>query len=137
MMKSKFSLLLLFASCAAMPVVAGNSYAQVPDSTTQSTQDTSQDKSADSRTLTGCLSQGGDAKSFNLLADDGSTWVLRSKTATLSNHVGHTVTVTGKVWHGTIHGAKEKTKDAVDPGAEEHGHLNVTTLSMVSDTCKK
>ncbi len=136
-MKSKFSLLLLFASCAAMPVVAGNRYAQVPDSTTQSTQDSSQDKGADSRKLTGCLSQGGDAKSFNLLADDGSTWVLRSKTATLSDHVGHTVTVTGKVWHGTMHGAKEKTKDAVDPGAEEHGHLNVTTLSMVSDSCKK
>ncbi len=118
-------------------MVVGTSYAQVPDSTTQSAQDTSQDKSADSRTLTGCLSQGGDSKSFNLLADDGSTWVLRSKTATLSDHVGHTVTVTGKVWHGTMHGAKEKTKDAVDPGAEEHGHLNVATVSMVSDTCKK
>ena len=49
----------------------------------------------------------------------------------------NTITVTGKVWHGTMHGAKEKTKDAVDPGAEEHGHLNVTTISMVSDTCKK
>ena len=136
-MRSQFSLFLLFVGCAAIPVVAGNSYAQVPDSTTQSTQDTSQDKSANSRTLTGCLSQGGDAKSFNLLADDGSTWVLRSKTTTLSDHVGHTVTVTGKVWHGTMHGSKEKTKDAVDPGAEEHGHLNVASISMVSDTCKK
>ena len=136
-MKSKFSSLLLLISCAAMPVVVGAGYAQVPDSTTQSTQDTSQDKSADTRTLTGCLSQGGNAKSFNLLADDGSTWVLRSKTATLSNHVGHTVTVSGKVWHGTIHGAKEKSKDAVDPGAEEHGHMSVSTVSMVSDTCKK
>ena len=136
-MKSKFSSLLLLVSCAAMPVVVGTSYAQVPDSTTQSTQDTSQDKSANTRTLTGCLSQGGDAKSFNLLADDGSTWVLRSKTATLSDHVGHTVTVSGKVWHGTIHGAKEKTKDAVDPGAEEHGHMNVSSVSMVSDSCKK
>ena len=136
-MKSKFSSLLLFVSCAAMPFGMGASYAQVPDSTTQSTQDSSQDKSANSRSLTGCLSQGGDAKSFNLLADDGSTWVLRSKTATLSDHVGHTVTVTGKVWHGTMHGTKEKTKDAVDPGAEEHGHLNVATVSMVSDTCKK
>jgi hypothetical protein len=136
-MKSKFCSLLLFISSAAVPFAVGASYAQVPDSTTQSTQDTSQDKSANSRTLTGCLSQGGDAKSFNLLADDGSTWVLRSKTATLSDHVGHTVTVTGKVWHGTMHGGKEKTKDAVDPGAEEHGHLSVATISMVSDTCKK
>lgn len=136
-MKSKFSSLLLFVGCAAMPFAVGASYAQVPDSTTQSTQDSSEDKSADSRTLTGCLSQGGDAKSFNLAADDGSTWVLRSKTATLSDHVGHTVTVTGKVWHGTAHGAKEKTKDAVDPGAEEHGHLNVASVSMVSDSCKK
>jgi hypothetical protein len=136
-MKSKFSSLLLFLSSAATPFAVGAGYAQVPDSTTQSTQDTSQDKSANSRTLTGCLSQGGDAKSFNLVADDGSTWVLRSKTAKLSDHVGHTVTVTGKVWHGTMHGTKEKTKDAVDPGAEEHGHLNVATISMVSETCKK
>src|ERR1700749_3718685 len=133
-MKSKFSSVLLFVTCAAMPFALGASYGQVPDSTTQSTQDNSQDKSADSRTLTGCLSQGGDAKSFNLLADDGSTWGLRSKTATLSDHVGHTIPLNRKGWHGQMEGAKEKTKDPLHPGAEEHGHLNVTSVSMVSDS---
>ena len=95
-----------------------------------------QDKSASVRTITGCLSGGEKEGEFKLLAADGSTWEVRSKTAKLADHVGHTVKVTGKVWHPDMHGAKEKTKDAVDPNATEHGHLNVTDVEMVSDSCK-
>jgi hypothetical protein len=103
----------------------------------QDTAASSQDKSADVRTITGCLSAGEKAGEYNLLANDGSTWEIRSKTVKLAPHVGHTVTVTGKVWHPDMHGAKEKTKDAVDPNAKEHGHLGATDVSMVSDSCKK
>lgn len=95
------------------------------------------DKSADARTLTGCLSNGDKAGEYNLLASDGSTWEVHSKTVKLAPHVGHTVTLTGKVWHSGMHGAKEKAKAAVDPNASEHGHLNATDVSMVSDSCKK
>jgi len=94
-------------------------------------------KSASVRTLTGCLSSGDKQGEYNLVAEDGGTWELHSKGAKLSSHVGHTVTVTGKVWHADMHGAKEKTKEAVNPGANEHGHLSVTEVSMVSDSCKK
>ena len=52
-------------------------------------------------------------------------------------HVGHTVSVTGKVWHPDMHGAKEKAKEAVSPDAKEHGHLNATSVKMVSESCKK
>ncbi|HMI54138.1 MAG TPA: hypothetical protein VK525_21690 [Candidatus Saccharimonadales bacterium] len=103
----------------------------------QDTAASSQDKSADVRTITGCLSAGEKAGEYNLVANDGSTWEVRSKTVKLAGHVGHTVTVTGKVWHPDMHGAKEKTKDAVDPNAKEHGHLGATDVSMVSDSCKK
>jgi len=103
----------------------------------QDTAASSQDKSAEVRTITGCLSAGEKAGEYNLLANDGSTWEIRSKTVKLAPHVGHTVTVTGKVWHPDMHGAKEKTKDAVDPNAKEHGHLGATDVSMVSDSCKK
>lgn len=103
----------------------------------QDTAASSQDTSAGVRTITGCLSAGDKAGEYNLVANDGSTWEVRSKTVKLAGHVGHTVTVTGKVWHPDMHGAKEKTKDAVDPNAKEHGHLGATDVSMVSDSCKK
>src|SRR5262249_1139791 len=95
-----------------------------------------QDKSASVRTLTGCLSSSDKAGVYNLLAEDGSTWEVRSKTVKLADHVGHTVKVTGKVWHPDSHGAKEKAKDATDPNASEHGHLAVSAVDMVSESCK-
>jgi len=97
---------------------------------------TKQDKSAEVRNVTGCLSKGDSANEFKVTASDGSTWEVKSKTVKLSPHVGHTVTVTGEVWHPDMHGAKEKTKSAVDDDAKEHGHLNVTKVEMVTDSCK-
>jgi hypothetical protein len=97
---------------------------------------------SDTRTITGCLSQGDNAKEFNLKADDGSTWELRSSKAPLAKHVGHEVEVTGVVKNAMAHNMKEDTKDmAHDTGAtkenNEHGHLTVTHLKHVSDTCTK
>ena len=92
------------------------------------------------RTLTGCLRQGDNAHEFELMAQDGSTWELRSDAVNLASHVGHTVTITGAVAHPTMHGMKEDTKKeaqehGIDKSATEHGHLTVTNLSMVSDSC--
>ena len=101
-----------------------------------------QDKSADYRTLTGCLSKAEGDHEYKLTTGNGSTWELHSDTVKLSPHAGHTVTVTGKVRNADMHGAKEDVKDemkehGVDKDATEHGHLNVTKVSMVSDSCKK
>jgi hypothetical protein len=123
-MKTKLALNFLALSCFAVaPIVA-----QDPPK---------QDKSADVRSITGCLTKGDSANEFTVTGDDGSTWELKSKTVKLTPHVGHTVTVTGEVWHPDMHGAKEKAKETMDANAKEHGHLNVTKLSMVSETCKK
>jgi hypothetical protein len=97
---------------------------------------------SDTRTITGCLSQGDNAKEFNLTASDGSTWEVRSSNLSLADHVGHTVTVTGVVSNATAHNMKEDTKDmAHDTGIKkdnsEHGHLKVTDVQMVSDSCKQ
>jgi hypothetical protein len=102
----------------------------------------SQDKGAEVRTLTGCLSKGDSAHEYKLTTENGSTWELHSKSVKLSPHRGHTVTVTGKVRHADMHEAKEKAKDemkehGIDKDATEHGHLNVTKVSMVSDSCKR
>ena len=123
-MKFKWALNLLAASCfVASPLLLAQETAK-------------QDKSAEVRNITGCLSKGDSANEFKVTASDGSTWEVKSKTVKLSPHVGHTVTVTGEVSHPDMHGAKEKTKSTVDSDAKEHGHLNVTKVEMVSDSCK-
>jgi len=120
----------------ALSVLALSSLAMVP-SLSFARQDDMHDKSDSMRTLTGCLSRGDKAGEYDLRAEDGSTWELHTKTVKLSRHVGHTVTVSGKVRHADMHGAKEKAKSEVNPDANEHGHLSVTDVSMVSESCKR
>lgn len=108
-----------------------------------------QDGSSDSkskdktRSITGCLTkEEGNSNEYLLTANDGSTWEVRSDNASLANHVGHTVTATGVVEHSTMHNLKEDTKTmAHDTGMKksntEHGHLTVTDVQHVSDSCQK
>src|ERR1051325_6701662 len=72
---------------------------------------TSKGKS-DVRDITGCLSQGDNAKEFLLTGQDGSTWEVRSSKVAWADQVGHTVTVTGVVKNNTAHNMKEDAKDA-------------------------
>jgi hypothetical protein len=108
-----------------------------------SAQDNDDSKSkSDSRTITGCLSQGDSANEFVLTANDGSTWEVRSSSVPLANHVGHTVSAVGAVNNSTAHNLKEDAKDAAhDTGMKkdntEHGHMTVTDVTMVSDSCNK
>ena len=96
---------------------------------------------ADVRDVTGCLSKGDSAKEFLLTGNDGSTWEVRSSKVALAEHVGHTVTATGVVSNATAHNMKEDAKEAAkDSGMKkddsEHGHLTVTAVKMVSESCK-
>ncbi len=96
---------------------------------------------ADIRDVTGCLSKGDSAREFLLTGNDGSTWEVRSTRVALSKHVGHTVTATGVVSHAKMHNMKEDTKEmAKDSGMKksdaEHGHMKITDVKMVSDSCK-
>jgi hypothetical protein len=96
---------------------------------------------ADVRDVTGCLSKGDSAKEFLLTGNDGSTWEVQSSKVALAEHVGHIVTATGVVSNATMHNMKEDAKDAAnDSGAtktnDEHGHLTVTQVKMVRDSCK-
>jgi hypothetical protein len=105
-------------------------------------QDSDAKGKSDTRTITGCLAQGDNAKEFKLTAENGSTWEVKSSNVSLAEHVGHTVTATGVVSNATAHNMKEDTKDmAHDTGMKkdnrEHGHLKVTDVQMVSDSCKQ
>jgi hypothetical protein len=99
---------------------------------------------SDVRTVTGCLTKGDSADEFLLTGNDGSTWEARASKSgvDLSSHVGHTVSATGVVSNTTAHNLKEDTKDAAkDTGMKknntEHGHLKITDVQMVSESCQK
>src|SRR5882762_319587 len=105
-------------------------------------QDTKKTTHKKTRTLTGCLQKGDDANEFNLTTKGGATWEVKSDSVKLDEHVGHTVAVTGEVSHRKAHEMKEDAKaemkeHGMDKDAKEHGHMTVTALDMVSDTCKK
>jgi hypothetical protein len=94
------------------------------------------------RTLSGCLQKGDSAHEYKLTTAKGATWEIKSDTLKLAENVGHTVTITGVVSNATLHGMKEDVKTeakekGVDKDSTEHGHMTVTSLKMVSDTCKK
>ena len=105
-------------------------------------QDTTKTTHKKTRTLSGCLQKGDDANEYKLTTAKGGTWEIQSDTLKLGDHVGHTVTITGVVSNATMHGMKEDAKaeakeHGVDKDSTEHGHMTVTNLKMVSDTCSK
>jgi hypothetical protein len=105
-------------------------------------QDTTKTTHKKTRTVTGCVAKGDDAGEYNLTTAKGGTWEIKSETVKLGDHVGHTVTITGVVSNAAIHGMKEDAKDEakehdMDKNAAEHGHMTVTDLTMVSESCSK
>ena len=131
-MKTMMSKLLLGLILASLGISLG--FAQ--DTTSQSK------SKSDIRTITGCLSKGDSADEFMLAGNDGGPWEVRSSRVSLAGHVGHTISATGVVSNAKLHNLKEDTKDAAtDSGMKkadsEHGHLTITEVKMVSDSCQK
>ena len=92
-------------------------------------------------TVTGCLQKGESPDEFLITGKNGKTWELHSKTVKLDEHVGHTLTVTGVRHHESkAEEAKEEKiegKESKEAEAKEAGDLRVTSLKMVSESCKK
>jgi hypothetical protein len=86
-------------------------------------------------TLTGCLQRGA-AGEFAITARDGKTWDLRSDSVKLDNHLGHTVTVTGPGTHQSKVQAAHEGGVVQASSKKVYSQLNVTNLTMVSETCK-
>ncbi len=105
-------------------------------------QDTTKTTHKKTRTLTGCLQKGDDANEYKLTTAKGATWEIKSDTVKLGDHVAHTVTITGVVSNATLHGVKEDAKEeakeqGMDKDSTEHGHMAVTHLKMVSESCSQ
>jgi hypothetical protein len=87
-------------------------------------QNSTSDKSQKARDITGCLAKGEKSNEYKITTRDGSTWELRSDVVDFAFHLGQTVTVTGTV---------KKTMNK----STEHGHMTVTELKTVSDSCRR
>ena len=106
-------------------------------------QDTDAKSKGDVRSITGCLSKGDSANEYLLTGTDGSTWeVHANNSVNLARHVGHTIEAKGVVTNAKMHNMKEDAKDAAqDSGMKknntEHGHLKVTDVRMVGESCQQ
>jgi len=106
-------------------------------------QDTDTKSKGEVRNITGCLSKGDSASEYLLTANDGSTWEVHANNSVdLASHVGHTIEAKGVVSHTKMHNMKEDAKDAAkDSGmaknSTEHGHLTVTHVRMVGESCQQ
>jgi len=87
--------------------------------------------------VTGCLQKGDEAGGFTITGKDGKVWELQGKKVDLSGHVGHTVTVTGSATsRSKAEEEKVEANEKKEAGEKEHGDLHVTSLKMVSESCK-
>jgi hypothetical protein len=146
-MQKLFSLLALLAALAFLP---SRLQAQETGNSGQNSE-----PSASAVSVTGCLQAGKKAGHFMLTADDGTIYHLRSRSVDLSEHVGHTVSVTGHVPQHKSQGGQAPPPSSSSSsaptsgmqsgggqeggqGAHGGGHmLIVTDLKMVSDSCKQ
>ena len=83
-------------------------------------------------TVEGCLS--GSDGNFTLMAKDGTSYQLTGDTATLSEHVGHEVKVTGMSSSGGSGSSASANGGASAGGSGQT--LQVSSVKHVSKTCK-
>jgi hypothetical protein len=82
-------------------------------------------------TITGCVQKGDEADEF-AITQNGKKYGLKSTNVKLADHLGHQVTVTGKITRGpgqSEEGEKEEQ-------GREHADVHVTSLKMISTTCQ-
>lgn len=128
-MKSKWTRLLLCVAVAALTSVWA-----VAQSDTNS--------KGEVREVTGCLTKANSGNEYLLTATDGSTWEIHdNNVADLASHVNQTVEAKGVVSHQKTHNMKEDAKQmgndaGMKNNTNEHGHLKVTSVHKVSDSCQ-
>src|SRR5205809_5201054 len=96
-----------------------------------------QEKTATSKTtVTGCLQKGDEPGEYSITGEDGKTYGLRSRTVKLSAHLGHKVTVTGKLRAESAEKEKGEAAEHEKKEVAEAGDIRVADLKMVSDKCQ-
>jgi hypothetical protein len=87
---------------------------------------------SETKTVTGCLQKGDEPNEYSISDSSGKIYEMRSSEVKLSDHLGHKVTVTGRV-KGE---ADEDEEREAKGGKKENGYFQVTKLTMVSTYCQ-
>jgi hypothetical protein len=115
----------MMSSLAAVVVLGICSF--LPQAVAQS----AKEKKGQTVTITGCVQKGDEADEF-AITQNGKKYGLKSTNVKLADHLGHQVTVTGKITRGpgqSEEGEKEEQ-------GREHADVHVTSLKMISTTCQ-
>jgi hypothetical protein len=89
------------------------------------------------QSVTGCLQKGDEAGGFTIDGSDGRVWELYGKRVQLSEHIGHTVTLTGSaVKESKATEEKMESSEKKEASGKEYSDPKVDSLKMVSDSCK-
>jgi hypothetical protein len=86
-------------------------------------------------TVTGCLQKGDEASEYSIPGQEGKTYGLRSKSVNLSKHLGHKVTVTGKLKPESEEHEKSEAKENTHKEGTEAGDITVSSLKMGERDC--
>ena len=83
--------------------------------------------------VTGCLKKGNKKDVYSVTDASGTKHWVTSTSVPLANHVGHTVTLVGAAPADNKMGSDTSMKMS---GDKNMGPMDVTSLSMVSPSCK-
>ncbi len=87
----------------------------------------------ESKTVTGCLQKGDEANEYSITDANGKTYGLRSSDVKLADHLGHKVTVAGKL---EAESDEDEEREEKGSNKKEVGDIQVTKLTMVSASCQ-
>ena len=130
---------LVFGSIVFAIVMSMSAFAQDNNAKPSSQDSQAKMSTKEAKTVTGCLQKGDEPGEFALQADDGKVWELKSSNVKLEEHLGHKVSVTGSAKEESrAEEKKEKKEGDVEKAAnkEEYGDIRVTSLKMISESCK-
>jgi hypothetical protein len=93
-------------------------------------------------TVTGCLHKGTTETEFILTTKHGKKYEVESTSLGLAGHVGHMLTVTGTFRRESAEKPETKAAESMEKktGETQHeahlaGHIDATSMKMVSATC--
>jgi hypothetical protein len=124
-MQSKLAKLSLWTVSLLFVVVLATSLSAVAQS------------AAGAQTITGCVQKGLENTGYYLVAGDKHYELYDDGKASIADHVGQKVTVSGSVPNRTA-AQEEKSQpyEKKETGKNQHSDFQVTSLTVVSPTCK-
>ena len=118
----------LITLAVALLVASGIAFAQGTKSKSTS--------ATKSKTVTGCLQKGDEPNEFSI-TESGKTYGPRSSKVDLSKHLGHQVSVTGRLRPESEENEANEAKEKNEKNEQkEAGDIRVMSLKMIKDTCQ-